>query len=298
MKNVGEKEKKPFYKQVWFWVMIVVFGLIGSFGSDDKPKETTTDNNTIIETEANHNYLLDIPPTVKDVMNGFGDTVIGQCAYIYITSDQLKELTSDQLKEFADSVVDGSGYNWVSIMTYSGTGICFPGSDINYAVYGELGENGILEKSQYTLFRDADGNYNYYEDEVQDDSLSVFDFFSGKESGQVDTGNLQLLHGQLLSVICNDGIVVVNAKIEPNLTNKMTIQQNYFNVGDLIKNHGFNTCKELQYWAVADMTNGEEEKVISFDLSKEVIEKIYDEQIYDNQIEDYVDNLYIHASLQ
>lgn len=115
------------------------------------------------ETEK-HNILLDFEPTVKDVMNGTGDTVIGQCAYIYITSDQLKEITSDNLKEFADKVVDGSGYNWVSIMTYNGTGICFTGSDINYAVYGELGNNGELVKSQGMLTRDSDGNYSYSEE--------------------------------------------------------------------------------------------------------------------------------------
>lgn len=111
-----------------------------------------------------HNDLLDISPTIKDVMNGSGDTVIGQCAYIRITSDQLKEITSDNLKEFADSVVDGSGYNWVSIMTYNGTGICFTGSDINYAVYGELGDDGELVKTQGILTRDADGNYSYSEE--------------------------------------------------------------------------------------------------------------------------------------
>ncbi len=139
-------------------------------------------------------------------------------------------------------------------------------------------------------------------DNVPDDtaeSVSMFDFSASDISfGEIDTGDLQLQYGELLSVIYNDGIVVVKAKITSNLTNNMTVQQNYYNVGDLIKNHGFNTCNELQYWAVADMSSGDEVKVVSFDLNKETIENLYNEKIFENQLEDYVDNLFIHASLQ
>lgn len=133
---------------------------------------------------------------------------------------------------------------------------------------------------------------------VPDNSPVVFDFSSSDfPFGEVDTGSLEIQHGELLSVFYNDGIVVVKAKIQPNLTNNLTIEQNYFNIGDLIKNHGFNTCDELQYWAVADMTSGEEVKVISFDLDKSTIDNLYNEKIFENQLEDYVDNLFIHISL-
>ena len=125
----------------------------------------------------------------------------------------------------------------------------------------------------------------------------VFDFSSDMAFGEVDTGSLQLQHGELLSVFYNDGVVVVKAKIQPNLTNQMTIDQNFFNVGDLIKKHGFNTCEELQYWAVADMTSGDEVKVISFDLDKSTIDSLYSEKIFESQLKDYVDNLFIHNSL-
>ena len=134
--------------------------------------------------------------------------------------------------------------------------------------------------------------------EAPDSSSDVFDFSSDMDFGEVDTGDLKLQHGELLSVIFNDGIVVVKSKIEPNLTNNLTIKQNYYNVADLIKNHGFNTCKELQYWAVADMTSGEEEKVVSFDLDKKTIKNLYNEKISDYELGDYVNNLYIHESLQ
>ena len=60
-----------------------------------------------------------------------------------------------------------------------------------------------------------------------------------------------------------DNIVVVKAKISPSYNNEATIKQNYLNIEDLIKNQGFDKYNELQYWAVADMTDGSEGKVFS-----------------------------------
>lgn len=127
----------------------------------------------------------------------------------------------------------------------------------------------------------------------------VFDFSDSSIAYDTpDISNLSIKHGELLSVIRTEGTVVVKAKIEPSLTNQLTIEQNYFNVADLVKNHGFNTCQELQYWAVADMTNGEENKCISFTLDKETIENLYNENIVENQLGDYVSDLWILPSLQ
>lgn len=110
-----------------------------------------------------HNDLMDYELIVKDVMNGSGDTVIGQCAYISITAKQLEDMTSAHLREFAESRVNGTNYNWVSIMATDGTGICFPGSDISSAIYGNLGKDGSLVDTIGTWVRDNDGNYNYSE---------------------------------------------------------------------------------------------------------------------------------------
>lgn len=40
-----------------------------------------------------HNFLMDSELTVKDVMNGSGDTVIGEYAFIRITNDNLEKIT-------------------------------------------------------------------------------------------------------------------------------------------------------------------------------------------------------------
>ncbi len=111
-----------------------------------------------------------------------------------------------------------------------------------------------------------------------------------------------LQNGELLSTITNniDGkeVIVVKAKIKSNLTNKLTIDQNYYNVADMIKNQGCDKFDEIQYWAVADMTSGDEAKVISFTLSSDTIKEIKDEKIVDNQIGNYADDLWILPSLK
>ena len=156
----------------------------------------------------------------------------------------------------------------------------------------------VEDDEEYAEGRDVTEETETSSDSIPDNSLVVLDFSASDiPYGEFDTGALEIKHGELLSVIYNDGIVVVKAKIQPSFTNDLTIGQNYFNVCDLIKNHGFNSCEELQYWAVADMTNGEEAKVISFDLDKNTINNVYDEKIVENQLGNYVNNLFIHASL-
>lgn len=106
--------------------------------------------------------------------------------------------------------------------------------------------------------------------------------------------------GELLSVTDNrdsNGIVVVKAKITPNLTNEMTISQNYHNAVDLIANQGFDSC-EFQYWAVADMTDGSEGKVISFTVPSDVVDQVANGGIVATQLPDHVTDLWILPSLQ
>lgn len=117
--------------------------------------------------------------------------------------------------------------------------------------------------------------------------------------GPVDTGDLRLNTGELQGVTYGgNGVVVVKAKIKPMTSNESTILQNYSNVWDLICNHGFDTAKELQYWAVADMTSGDESKVISFTVPERVIKDIAAGKISPDKMADKVDDLWILPSLQ
>lgn len=104
-------------------------------------------------------------------------------------------------------------------------------------------------------------------------------------------------HGDLLDTKINGTTLVIKTKITPSFSNKATIDQNYFNVCDIIKKQGGNDYEEIQYWAVADMTDGSEGKVISFTVPKDVIDSVYAEKIVDNKLGDYVEDLWILPSL-
>jgi len=115
----------------------------------------------------------------------------------------------------------------------------------------------------------------------------------------IDASSFSLEHGDLINVtkIDNNG-VVVKAKIKPSYDNEATVNQNYYNIYHLIQDNGFDVCSEIQYWAVADMSNGSEEKVVSFTVNEDLIKKIKDGKVVANELGDYVDDLFLHQSLR
>lgn len=110
-----------------------------------------------------------------------------------------------------------------------------------------------------------------------------------------------LEHGELVSVVTNEidgkNVIVIKAKISSSYDNEATVDQSYYNVEDLIQNQGCDEFDELQYWAVADMSDGAESKVVSFTVDAELIQKIAAKSVVANQLGDYVADLYIHPSL-
>lgn len=108
-----------------------------------------------------------------------------------------------------------------------------------------------------------------------------------------------LKYGELLELNDNretNGVVVVKAKIKPSSTNDLTVAQNYHNAVDLIANQGFADC-ELQYWAVADMSDGSEGKVISFTVPADIVEQVAGGDVVATQLPDLVTDLWILPSL-
>lgn len=122
-----------------------------------------------------------------------------------------------------------------------------------------------------------------------------FKYVMGASSTQ-DTYSIE--HGDLVEATVNGNTLIIKAKIESSYSNKATINQNYFNIEDIIKNQDGNKFDVIDYWAVADMQDGSEGKVISFTLEKDVIKNIYDGNIVANQIGNYVKDLWILPSLQ
>ena len=121
------------------------------------------------------------------------------------------------------------------------------------------------------------------------------------ETDTDETNGYKLLHGTLLSANPEGGVnmdtLVIKAKIQPSYSNRATINQNYFNIEDIIKKQGGSKFPGIDYWAVADMTDGTESKVISFFVPGDVISALANQQIAANQLGDYVEDLYILPSL-
>lgn len=120
------------------------------------------------------------------------------------------------------------------------------------------------------------------------------------QTATTDDGEPEIPNGELLSINVNDdNVAVVKAKIASSWNNKMTIDQNYYNVVTLIREYRFDQYDEIQYWAVADMSDGSEQKVVSFKVPKSTIDMVASaDQFADNTLGDYIDDLWVHQSLR
>lgn len=109
-----------------------------------------------------------------------------------------------------------------------------------------------------------------------------------------------LPYGTLLSVNENavDNIVVIKVKIHSSYSNQATIHQNYYNIEQLAEEGWYSDVVELQYWAVADMDDGSESKVISFTVPRTALDKLTSGAISGYSLGSYVTDLWVHPSLK
>lgn len=129
---------------------------IGGAASGGNNTKTGTNTST-------DNILMSSELKVVDVLNGLGDTILGQRAYIEITDNELKALTLDNFQEFANNIVKDSGYRCVTIISDSGKAIFFPGSDIHIIQYGNIGEDGLLSDTLGDIILQDDGSTYLYQ---------------------------------------------------------------------------------------------------------------------------------------
>ena len=119
--------------------------LAGGDGIDGDFLSSINNNVSNIEREnVSSNPLLAAEVFTAPVKSGDNSRVLGTYAYINLPKNVLKTISEKQFTEFAQKVVNGSGYNWVSIICEDGTGICFSGSDIYYPTYGKLDTDGAI----------------------------------------------------------------------------------------------------------------------------------------------------------
>lgn len=131
-----------------------------------------------------------------------------------------------------------------------------------------------------------------------DDVSNIYTYGGIGSLYNYDKDSIKITHGDFVEATINGTTLVVKAKIEPSFSNKATVDQNYYNVCDIIRDQNAGVFHEIQYWAVADMTSGEESKVISFTVPKDMIDLIASHDFADNTLGDYVEDLWIHPSLQ
>lgn len=136
----------------------------------------------------------------------------------------------------------------------------------------------------------SSSDYNSYAiNEVENSYVS--------EPEQSNALTYKLNTGEIIDVKELDDTLIIKAKIQSQLTNELTINQNYHNIESIIKSGG-DKFKEIQYWAVSDTQDGDEVKVISFTVSEEVIKGAANGTIVATQFPEKVSDLWISTSLQ
>ena len=102
----------------------------------------------------------------------------------------------------------------------------------------------------------------------------------------------------MINTTINGDTLIIKAKISPSYSNTATINQNGHNIEDIILNQGGDTFNEIQYWAVSDMTDGSESKVISFTLKKKQIDLVKNNKLFGRDIVSQASNVWILPSLK
>lgn len=100
------------------------------------------------------------------------------------------------------------------------------------------------------------------------------------DSTSNNSSRSELKYGKFISLTADK---IYKAKIKPSYNNKQTIAQNFHNAIYLIKERG--RTEPFEYWAVADMTDGSEGKVISFDVGEEAIRIVREGKVSGTLIE-------------
>lgn len=291
-KEKEQKTKKPIHKRWWFWLIIVlvILMVIGSQNSAKEGVKAGMDAANATATSTETATPIEEPAATPEPTEEQKDA----------TGPEAEAVQSDavSIAEYSNPIIDPE--QWPELAELG------PSNKVMLGIYEDF------EKAWETYPDDFD-EAMAYEDEVtqsiaekysmSEDQVSMIYGFVTVHYSEVVSGasransEYTLLYGDLLETNGTGSTIVVKAKIGSSLTNKMTIDQNYYNVCDLIRNQGFDIYDEIQYWAVADMSDGTEAKVISFTVPKSVIETIATEEFPDNQLGDYVDDLWIIPSL-
>lgn len=213
-----------------------------------------------------------------------------EAEYVEPTADDLGQIT----------IYDSTG-DYVWAMTYPNSKNVETLCTVTYNHGGEYeistGDDLHLSSQYFNTYSKKRDPANQKVSSIE--KLEIFMF--GETSGasvEVDSMDYSLPNGELLDTKLNSNTLIIKAKISPKSTNDKTINQNYSNIVDLVKNQGCDKYDAIEYWAVADMSDGSESKVISFTVPDYTIDNITIGTVTADNMGSYVDDLYIHESLR
>lgn len=207
-----------------------------------------------------------------------------ELCYMYYGDEAISEVYSD-MQEYLNTQL-GVG---VEDEKSSGKSTLWKSDSCDIELYSDYGDSGSLVCVTYAPL----GTFEY-----------KFDISHKNNAEAVTTQkqfNLTVPFGEVLDVNETGDILVIKTKITPSFSNHATISQNFQNLEDLIVNQGCSKYNEIQYWAVADMSDGSESKVVAFTAPKSTIDGIKDGSISVISYLDeygYLDDVYILPSLK
>lgn len=160
--NCGAKNKKPFYKKVWFWVLavIIVIGIGGAAGSnsndtagrDKEPIASKGENKQNEEAKAEDNIPTEYKSALRKAKT-YSDTMYMSKAGLYdqLTSEYGEKFT----EEAAQYAIDNVNANWKEnalkkAKSYQETMAMSP-SAIYDQLVSEHGEKFTEEEAQYAI---------------------------------------------------------------------------------------------------------------------------------------------------
>ncbi|MCD8317163.1 MAG: hypothetical protein LUB61_07175, partial [Eggerthellaceae bacterium] len=108
--------------------------------------------------------------------------------------------------------------------------------------------------------------------------------------GPTDISEYTLEYGKILDIIEVDDTLDITALVEYNESQAFTVEQNYDNIYNLIKDQGASDYNEINYTAVIE-EYGQYEPVVSFTITKHNIERVAQGHIDKNLIVDVLSDI-------
>ena len=100
----------------------------------------------------------------------------------------------------------------------------------------------------------------------------------GCSNSDVEASKYTPLLGELVEAIEKGDTLYIKVKIKENEDKELTVEQNEFNIENLVTSQGADKFNSIEYTAVMDK-DGKESDVLSFTVNKETIQNLKDKKI-------------------